>query len=171
MPLESALNTVTSQTGVLLLRCVQDSAGTADSANITPANAIAIGGIAADTTPQLGGDLDAQGNNIENLGAVEYDVNTVGTSGATETLDTSAYIVHDITMDQACTFTFSNPAPSGDCTTFMLILRGAFTPTFPAAVDWGDASAPTYSSPSIYIFTSVDAGTTWLGSQVGKAFG
>jgi hypothetical protein len=115
--------------------------------------------------------LVAGGASVEDIGAVESNVNTVATSGATETLDTSVYGVHDVTMDQACTFTFSNPAPSGKATIFTLILRGAFTPTFPAAVDWGDASAPTYTTPSVYTFLTVDAGTTWLGAQVGKAFG
>lgn len=97
-------------------------------------------------------------------------VNTVATTGATETLDVSAYGVHDCTMDQNCTFTFSNPAPSGDASSFVLILRGAFTPTLPASVDWSVGSAPTYATPSVYVFTTVDAGTTWLGSQVGSAF-
>ena len=115
--------------------------------------------------------LVAGGASVENIGAVESNVNTVAATGSTETLDTSVYGVHDCTMDQACTFTFSNPAPSGKATVFVLILRGAFTPTLPAAVDWGDASAPTYTTPSVYVFTSVDAGTIWLGSQVGKAFG
>lgn len=114
---------------------------------------------------------DAAGVSIENVGAIESTVNTVATTGATETLDTSVYGVHDCTMDQACEFTFSNPAPSGDATIFTLILRGAFTPTFPAAVDWGDASAPTYTTPSMYVFTTVDSGTIWLGQQVAKAFG
>ncbi len=115
--------------------------------------------------------LVAGGASVENIGAIESNVNTNATTGATETLDTSLYAVHDMTMDQNCTFTFSNPAPSGKNTTFMLILRGAFTPTFPASVDWPDAAAPTYSTPTTYIFTTVDAGTTWLGQSVGKAFG
>lgn len=115
--------------------------------------------------------LVSGGASVEDIGAIESNVNTVAATGATETLDTSVYAVHDCTMDQACTFTFSNPAPSGDCSVFVLILRGAFTPTFPASVDWGDASAPTYTTPSLYTFATVDAGTTWLGAQVGKAFG
>lgn len=129
-----------------------------------------ISDIVEDLTPQLGGNLDANGKSIENAGAIESQVNTNATTGATETLDTSLYDVHDMTMDQNCTFTFSNPAPSGDNTTFMLILRGAYTPTLPASVDWSGGAAPTYTTPSVYLFTTVDAGTTWLGSQVGSAF-
>ena len=132
-----------------------------------------LGGLAnviEDTTPQLGGTLDANAKSIENLGAVEEQVNTVASSGATETLDVSAYGVHDVTMSEACTFTFSNPAPSGDASSFVLVLRGAFTPTLPASVDWSGGAAPTYTTPSVYVFVTVDAGTTWLGSQVGAAF-
>lgn len=113
--------------------------------------------------------LAAGGASVENIGAIESNVNTVAASGATETLDTSLFGVHDVTMDQACTFTFSNPAPSGKATIFTLILRGAFTPTLPASIDW-PGTPPTYTSPAQYVFTTVDAGTTWLGQQVGKAF-
>ena len=113
----------------------------------------------------------AAGAAVENIGAVESNVQTVAATGSTETLDTSVYGVFDMTMDQNCTFTFSNPAPSGKATLFTLILRGSFTPTFPAAVDWPDAAAPTYTTPSVYTFMTVDAGTTWLGAQAGKAFG
>ena len=115
--------------------------------------------------------LVADGASVENIGAVESNAQTVAATGATETLDTAVYGVFDMTMDQACEFTFSNPAPSGKATTFVLILRGAFTPTLPASVDWGDATAPTYTTPSMYVFTTVDAGTTWIGTQAGKAFG
>lgn len=115
--------------------------------------------------------LAANGSSVENIGAVESNVNTVASSGSTETLDTSVYGVHDVTMSENCTFTFSNPAPSGKCTIFTLILRGAFTPTWPAAVDWPDATQPTYGSPTVYTFLTVDAGTTWLGASAGKAFG
>jgi hypothetical protein len=115
--------------------------------------------------------LVAGGSSVENIGAVESNVNTVAATGSTETLDTATYGVFDVTMDEACTFTFSNPAPSGKATIFTLILRGAFTPMFPTEVDWADASAPTYTTPSVYTFLTVDAGTTWLGAQVGAAFG
>ena len=104
------------------------------------------------------------------VGAVEWSVNTVATSGATETLDTSLYGTHDITMDESCTFTFSNPAPSGNESEFKLYLSGAFTPTFPAGVDWAGGTAPTYATPSVYVFSTVDGGTIWLGSSVGLAF-
>ena len=116
-------------------------------------------------------DVTINGASVETVGAIESNVQTVAATGATETLDTSIYGVFDMTMDQACEFTFSNPAPSGKATSFVLILRGAFTPTLPATIDWGDAAAPTYTTPSMYVFTTINAGTVWLGTQAGKAFG
>lgn len=149
------LTAITTLGGDELFYVVDDPAGTPADKKITANNV-------------RGGDWN--GVSVENIGAIESNVNTVATTGATETLDVSLYGVHDCTMDQNCTFTFSNPAPSGDNSTFVLILRGAFTPTLPASVDWSGASAPTYTTPAVYVFTTVDAGTTWLGSQVGKAF-
>lgn len=85
-------------------------------------------------------------------------LNTVAASGATQTLLMG---VNDVTMDEACTFTF--PTVGAGRHEFTLILRGAFTPTFPASVDWPSASAPTYAAPTEFSFATVDSGTTWLG--------
>lgn len=146
---------------------VTGSSGTATIVIASGQYATAAQGTAADAAlPRA-----ANGAAVEDIGAVEWRVNTVASSGSTETLDTSVYGTHDVTMDQNCTFTFSNPAPSGKETEFKLILRGAYTPTFPAAVDWADATAPTYTTPSVYVFWTVDAGTTWFGAQAGKAWG
>jgi hypothetical protein len=40
----------------------------------------------------------------------------------------------------------------------------------PASVDWHAATPPTYATPSVYIFTTVDGGTIWMGQLVGSAF-
>jgi hypothetical protein len=132
------------------------------------------GNVTALTAAQLASILsgvDAGGMTLQDVGAVEYRVNTVGASGAAETLDTAVYSVHKVTMDQNCTFTFSNPAPSGELSCFLLFLSGAFTPTFPAAVDWADATPPTYGTPTLYGFYTLDNGTTWIGVSLGKSFG
>lgn len=96
----------------------------------------------------------------------EAAVNTVAATGATETLS-AAYTLHKVTMDQNCTFTFTSPTAGA---VFAVNLVGAFTPTWPASVDWPDGTAPTYTSPSLYVFATFDGGTTWLGVQSGKAF-
>jgi hypothetical protein len=125
----------------------------------------AISDIVADLTPQLGGPLDAQGYSVTDVGALTEAVNTVGASGATEALDTSLYGVHEITMDQNCTFTFTNPPTSGISGSFVLYLDGAFTPTFPGTVTW-ETGEPTYATPLTYVFQTLDAGTTWSGNGI-----
>jgi hypothetical protein len=97
----------------------------------------------------------------------QTEVNTVAATGSTETLSPN-YAMHRCTMDQSCTFTFGNPTLAAS--SFVLHLSGAYTPTFPASVDWSSGTAPTYTTPSLYVFTTSDTGTTWLGTQVGKAF-
>ena len=98
-----------------------------------------------------------------------HDVSVNATTGATETLAVEP--AHKMTMDQACTFTFMTPPTAGF--TFSLHLLGAFTPTFPASVDWGSGTPPTYvgtGNGSLFVFTTTDTGTTWLGTMAGSAF-
>jgi hypothetical protein len=155
----------TAQGVVELATDAETLTGTDTTRATTPANVKAVYlGLAGGT---MTGDIDAGGNDILNLGAVREDVNTVASTGATETFTVGA---GDYTMDQACVFSMPGSLTSGDLHTVEAIIRGAFTPTFPAAVDWADATAPTYSSPSLYVFQTVDAGTTWLGvGRVGFA--
>jgi hypothetical protein len=93
-------------------------------------------------------------------------VNTVASTGATETLTTAD--IQRMTMDQNCLFTF--PTPVGTGHGFILHISGAFTPSFPGTVDWGDATPPTYASPARYTFITSDGGTTWLGTLDGSGF-
>lgn len=131
----------------------------------------AIVGAQGPTGPQgiqgIQGTPGADGADGADAGVVP--TNTVAASGATLSLDTQV-LTHDITMDQDCTFTFTNPPGAGESVTFTLILRGAFTPTLPASIDWAGATPPTYETPAIYVFTTVDQGTTWLGAFVGGGF-
>ena len=113
--------------------------------------------------------LAAASASVTSLGAVDATVTTANVS-TTRTLDTNLNQVFDMTMTGNTTFTFGSPAASGRCTSFVLILRGAFTPTLPAAVRWSSGAAPTYTTPSVYTFTTVNGGTDWFGSQVGRAF-
>lgn len=82
------------------------------------------------------------------------------------------------TLTQNTTFTFSNPPASGTAFTFSLeILQDAaasgFTVTWPAAVDWPAATAPsltpTPNAKDIFSFYTRDGGTTWYGFTVGQA--
>jgi hypothetical protein len=93
-------------------------------------------------------------------------VNTVAASGAAETLS-AAYQLHKVTMDQACTFTFTSPTAGA---VFAVLLSGAFTPTWPGSVKWPSGALPAYTTPALYVFATFDGGTTWQGVQSGKAY-
>lgn len=103
---------------------------------------------------------------------------TNATSGATATIDLESGNVHDVTLTDNCTFTFSNPPATGKAGSFTLILRqdgtGSRTVTWPASVDWPEGTAPTISTAAsavdVLVFVTVDGGTTWLGMLAGAAF-
>jgi hypothetical protein len=96
-------------------------------------------------------------------------------SGTSATIDLENGNVHTVTMTGNCTFTFSNPIASDDCSSFTLILTqdgtGSRTATWPASVDWPGGTAPTLTTTAttgrdMLMFVTVDAGTTWLGSSL-----
>jgi hypothetical protein len=95
----------------------------------------------------------------------------IGATGATATIDLENANFFSATLDQACDFTFSNPPGSGDFGAFVLELTngGAFAITWPAAVDWPGGTAPTLTAAGVdqLVFTTRDAGTTWLGFVAG----
>ena len=91
----------------------------------------------------------------------------IGNTGATRTIDLETGNFFSATLDQACTFTFSNPAASGDFCGFALALTDgdAYTITWPASVDWVGGTAPTLTASGLdlLVFVTYDGGTTWLG--------
>ena len=84
------------------------------------------------------------------------------------------------TLTENTTFTFSNPPASGTAYTFSIeIIQDAsasgYTVTWPAAVDWPSATAPTLtataSAKDLFVFMTRDGGTTWYGFTAGQALG
>ena len=107
-----------------------------------------------------------------------YNVVTSTTNATTVDLDTGTNFSH--TLTENTTFTFSNPAASGSVSSFTLkIVQDAsasgFTVTWPAAVDWAAATAPTLtdtaSAVDYFVFVTHDGGTTWYGFTAGQAMG
>lgn len=101
-------------------------------------------------------------------------VNTVAAAGTTETLDGDDYNIHDITLDESVTFTFTTSATVAQ---FTLILRqdvsGGNSVTWPASVKWHSLTAPTIlttaSAVHVLEFLTVDTGTTWRGFLASSA--
>ena len=99
------------------------------------------------------------------------------TSGTSVTLDISQGSVFTITLaHNISTFTWSNPATSGDVSAFVLKVTqdgtGGRTIAFPAAVDFAGGTAPTLSTGAndvdVFVFFTVDAGTTYFGFTAGQ---
>jgi hypothetical protein len=95
----------------------------------------------------------------------------IGNTGATRTIDMEVANFFSATLDQACTFTFSNPPASGDFGAFVLELTngGAFAITYPASVDFPGGTAPTLTASGVdqLVFTTRDGGTTYFAFVAG----
>ncbi len=101
-------------------------------------------------------------------------VSTVAAAGSTETLAGDTYNIHDVTLDENVTFTFTTSATVAQ---FTLILRqdgsGGNSVTWPASVKWHSLTAPTIlttaSAVHVLEFLTVNSGTTWRGFLASSA--
>ena len=134
--------------------------------------------IEEDTSPKLGGNLDAADYIVGKPVIKDYaeTVKAHGTDGGSITCNLEDGNVHTITLDEATTFAFSNPPASGKAGSLTLIITQASTAvsvTWPASVDWVYGSAPDLSGDStdyVLVFLTTDGGTTWRGWLSGSAF-
>jgi len=105
---------------------------------------------------------------------------TVTSSSNSTTVNCEAANVFSHTLTENTTFTFSNPPASGVAYGFALkIIQDAsasgYTVTWPTAVDWASATAPTLTATASavdqFVFYTHDGGTTWYGFTSGQALG
>jgi hypothetical protein len=152
-------------------------------------SALGGGGITAvveDTTPQLGGNLDTNGNEIE-LTVVSETTISYGTTGAIGLdLSTGSYFYPTGATTGVITFSFNNVGAGSPATrlySFTLELWGAAgSPAvyvWPASVKWPGGTEPTWTASAgsplvngydVVSFVTRDGGTTWLGMLGGLAF-
>ena len=117
-------------------------------------------------------------------GVVSFDNGTIDESttitsssnAATLNLRDGNSFLHDLTEN--VTYTFSNPAASGKVSMFVLkIIQGssARVITWPSSVDWAAATAPTLTATNdgvdVFVFFTIDGGTTYYGFTAGQAMG
>ena len=134
--------------------------------------------VSDDTSPSLGGNLDAADYIIGKPVIKDYAeaVKAHGTTGGAKTIDLTNGNIHTITLNAATTFTFSNPPASGKAGSLTLIINQgttAYAVTWPSSVDWSGGSAPdlsTVSTDYVLVFLTTDGGTTWRGWLSGSAF-
>lgn len=138
--------------------------------------AAGIANVVDDTSPQLGGQLDANGQNISmgnqqiiapQLRDISYTVNALGNITGTSTFDMSVANTLTATVTGNVTVTFTNPPASGQegYIEVQLTNGGGFTITWPASVVWDGGTAPTLQTTGvdILIFNTTNGGTTWRG--------
>jgi len=120
---------------------------------------------------------DANGVTIFDGGVVEDDTTITSSAGAA-TINCRDGNVFSHTLTEDVTYTFSNAPASGRAFGFTLKVvqdSTARTITWPASVDWPGANAPTLSSGSgevdVFVFFTVDGGTTWYGFTAGQDLG
>ena len=115
-------------------------------------------------------------NQTESVGGFE-NYSAVTSSAGAVTLDLETANVFQLALSENVTsFTWSNPAASGKSYGFTLRVIQDSTDrsiTWPAAVDWPGATAPTLSSGNgavdVFVFFTTDSGTTWYGFTAGQA--
>ena len=127
-------------------------------------------------TPTYTGDVNVTGELIVDSYNETYVAVTSTTNATTVDCEAGNTFMH--TLTEATTFTFSSPPVTGTGYTMSIeIIQDAgatgFAVTWPAAVDWPAATAPTLtataSAVDVFIFTTRDGGTTWYGFTAGQA--
>ena len=123
--------------------------------------------------------VTADANNVVAFsGGITEDSVTITSSSAAATLDMrlGTNFLHDLTEN--VTYTFSNPAASGNASAFTLKVIQDSTAraiTWPSSVDWPAATAPTLTATNngvdMFVFQTIDGGTTWYGFVAGQALG
>ena len=127
-------------------------------------------------TASYTGDVDITGELVADSYNETYAAVTSTSNATTVNCETGNSFMH--TLTENTTFTFSNPPASGTAYTMSIeIIQDAsasgFTVTWPTSVDWPAATAPTLtataSAKDVFVFTTRDGGTTWLGFTAGQA--
>ena len=123
--------------------------------------------------------VTSDANNVVTFsGGIAEDSVTITSSSAAATLDMrlGTSFLHDLTEN--VTYTFSNPAASGNSSIFTLKIIQDSTAraiTWPSSVDWPAATAPTLTATNngvdMFVFQTIDGGTTWYGFVAGQALG
>jgi len=118
------------------------------------------------------GNVDLAGHELRDFSEQVVQANT----GAAYEIDWSAATLFELTLTDSPTFTFANEA-AGKAITLILIQdgTGSRTVTWPGAVDWASATAPTLSSGAsdVDVITMIcrNDGTTVLGFAAGLDMG
>lgn len=113
--------------------------------------------------------MDMEGGRVDNaiLKAYGEIVNAIGNATGAKTIDLSLGNVVTATTTGTTTWTVTNPAASGKCSSFTLILTngGSAAQTWMSGTKWPGGVAPTLtaSGTDVLTFFTINAGTLWRG--------
>jgi hypothetical protein len=137
----------------------------ANVAAITTANIVTANVTGTSTV----GVVQMADNNLIRPKLLDYAIkgSALGNTGTAATINFESANFFSATSTAATTWAFSNPVASGDFGGFVLELNngGAYTQTWPAAVDWPAGTAPTLtaSGKDLLVFVTRDGGTIYHG--------
>jgi hypothetical protein len=137
----------------------------ANVAAITTANIVTANVTGTSTV----GVVQMADNNLIRPKLLDYAIkgSALGNTGTAATINFESANFFSATSTAATTWAFSNPVASGDFGGFVLELNngGAYTQTWPAAVDWPAGAAPTLtaSGKDLLVFVTIDGGTIYHG--------
>jgi hypothetical protein len=132
--------------------------GTAATTASTAYATSAQGALATSALQRLAG-----GASVINIGAVEENVDVASVT-TTKVFNASLYGRAVYTMTGNTTFSISNPAQAGKASTFVMRIKGVFTPTLPASFDFVGGAAAAYvgtNGGTSYVGTTEDEGVTY----------
>lgn len=180
------LATMASTTASALADLTQAEVQILDGATVSTAELNHVVGVTSAIQTQLDakvgatytGDVDITGELIVDSYNETYGAVTSSSNATTVNCEAGNAFSH--TLTENTTFTFSNPPASGTAFSFSLEIiqdgsASGFTVTWPAAVDWPAATAPTLtataSAKDVFVFYTRDGGTTFYGFTAGQALG
>ena len=171
----SAITTTGLITGGEVTMTTLDIGGTNVTATAAEINYLDIATLGTSAASKV---VTSDANNVVTFsGGIVEDSVTVSSSSAALTLNMrlGTNFIVDLTENITST-TFSNPAGSGNVSAFSLkVIQGstARTIAWPSAVDWPAATAPTLTTTDngvdMFVFQTMDGGTTWYGFVAGQA--
>ena len=150
------------------INTLSSNAQTQISSTVTVANA---------ALPKAGGTMSGETVFADQLVTrpVIKDYGETKVAMAAHAVDLSLGNVQTYTLSGSQTLTFTTPPASGTSGSFTLIVTngGSATLTWPPAVDWAAATAPTLTASGIDVlaFTTIDGGTIWYGFLAGAEMG
>jgi hypothetical protein len=128
-----------------------DGSGNLSFASITEASGTELENVVEDTTPQLGGDLDCQGNKIQNPVLEDY-AETIYALGSTDTptITVSNGNVQSVTISAGLTLPAFSDAATGQTVTLIVDGSGSATGTVNHLFAGGNTTLTTKSVVSIF---------------------